>query len=150
MRLRYRFRPKVPGARGMTLADVCIVLAMAAMLLAYLAPFVACRAREQANRVRCASTLRAIGQAIQMYANESKGNFPRTLYDGASAATPTEYTNWQATDPFGAGGPGPNDVTAALFLLLRTQDLTSEVFVCPTSQGERWDFGGKTAQQVSN
>jgi prepilin-type processing-associated H-X9-DG protein len=45
-----------------------------------------------------------------------------------------------------------NDVTAALFLLLRTQDITSEVFTCPITNDEKWDFGGgdKTALNWSN
>jgi prepilin-type processing-associated H-X9-DG protein len=37
------------------------------------------RAREQANRVKCASNLRMIGQGIMMYANENRGQFPDTL-----------------------------------------------------------------------
>ena len=40
-----------------------------------------CRAREQANRIKCASNLKQIGLAIQIYANDNKGAFPRTLYD---------------------------------------------------------------------
>ena len=40
-----------------------------------------------------------------MYANENKGNFPRMVYDPTTAATPTEYTGWQAANPFGPGGP---------------------------------------------
>jgi len=37
------------------------------------------RAREQANRVKCASNLRYIGQGVQMYANMYKGEFPDTI-----------------------------------------------------------------------
>ena len=148
MRLSFS-RARGRGARGLTVVDVCIVLVMATLLVGVLLPRGVCRSREVSHRVRCASNLRQIGQGIQMYANENGGNFPRALYDGAGGP-PREYTNWQAPNPLAEGGPGPNDVTAALFLLLRTQDLTSEVFVCPTSQGERWEFGGKTAQQVSN
>lgn len=36
------------------------------------------RAREQANRVKCASNLRQIGQAAQLFANDHNGNFPDT------------------------------------------------------------------------
>ena len=35
-----------------------------------------------------------------------------------------------------------DNVPMALFLLLRTQDITSEVFTCPSSNAEKWDFGG--------
>ena len=56
------------------------------------------RARDQANRVKCASNLRQIGQAVLLFANEHNGNFP----DSAEQ-------------------------------LLAHADLTSDVFVCPSS-----------------
>lgn len=37
------------------------------------------RAREQANRVKCASNMRMIANAVQMYANQNRGVFPDTL-----------------------------------------------------------------------
>ncbi len=37
------------------------------------------RARETANRVKCASNMRQIGQACFLYANEHKGQFPDSL-----------------------------------------------------------------------
>jgi prepilin-type processing-associated H-X9-DG protein len=37
------------------------------------------RGRETANRVKCASNLRQIGQAILLYANDHDGQFPDTL-----------------------------------------------------------------------
>jgi prepilin-type processing-associated H-X9-DG protein len=142
---------KVRGSarRGITLADVLVVLFIVAVLLFAILPATVGRTGESSGRVKCASNLRQIGQGIQMYANENKGNFPRARYDGLGG-TPTEYTLPQCADPFAPGGPGPNDVTAALFLLLRTQDLTSEVFVCPSTQAERWDFGGQPVTAVSN
>ncbi len=91
-------------------------------------------------------------RAILLYCNDEKGPYPRTAYDVATAATPTWGTGSAAPNPFKAGGPGPNDVSAALFLLLRTQDITPEVFTCPRSTQEKWDFGGgdKTAMNWSN
>ena len=56
------------------------------------------RARETANRVKCASNMRQIGQAILLYSNENRGVYPDKLDK-----------------------------------LLLTQDITSEVFTCPTS-----------------
>src|SRR5215211_5276137 len=135
--------------RGITLADVCVVLIVLAVLVFAILPATISRAGHSSSRTSCASNLRQIGQGIQMYANENKGNFPRTRYDGVGG-TPTEYTVPQCADPMLPGGPGPNDVTAALFLLLRTQDLTSEVFVCPSSGAERWDLGGQPVSTLSN
>ena len=55
------------------------------------------RARETANRVKCGSNMRQIGQGIFLYANENKGKYP------------------------------PN-----LGILVKTEELTPQVFVCPT------------------
>src|SRR5204863_5349478 len=104
------------------------------------------------NRVKCASNLRQIGQAILLYANENKGAYPRTTYVGGEVVHPVWGTGAPATQPFASNGPQPNDVTAAIFLLLRTQEIGSEVFTCPSSNAERWDFGGgsNTALNWSN
>jgi prepilin-type processing-associated H-X9-DG protein len=70
-------------------------------LVGFLAPSL-CRSRETANRVKCASNLRQMGQAIMLYAQSNGGAFP------------------------------PDLATA-----LRTQDITAEVFCCPSSNAEK-------------
>jgi prepilin-type processing-associated H-X9-DG protein len=72
-----------------------------------------------------------------MYMNENKGNYPRVRYDIRTLDKVAAFTNWQAKDPFGKDGPGPNDVTAALFLLLRTQELPIEATICPGDPAAR-------------
>lgn len=114
---------------GFGLVELMVVVGIITLAIAMLLPSL-CRSRETSNRVKCASNLRAIGQAILLYENDNKGAVPRTTtVDGA---TPT----------WGTMAPAPNDVSAALFLLLRTQDITPEVFTCPSSNAEKWDFGG--------
>jgi prepilin-type processing-associated H-X9-DG protein len=54
------------------------LLVMPALLISILLPSLN-RAREQANRIKCASNMRQIGQAIQIYANENKGQMPPDL-----------------------------------------------------------------------
>jgi prepilin-type processing-associated H-X9-DG protein len=48
------------------------------------------RAREQANRVKSASNLRQIGQAVQMHANDNKGRFPDDVTDLLKQELPPE------------------------------------------------------------
>lgn len=136
---------------GYGLADLLVVVALIPLVGVVM---LGCRERqrEPANRVRCAANLKSIGQALMLYAAENKGAYPRTIYAPGEKVIPTWGTGASATDPFKPGGPDPNDVTAAIFLLLTTQDSTPEVYVCPQSDGDKWDFGGegRTAGNWSN
>jgi hypothetical protein len=96
--------------------------------------------------------LKQIGQALLLYSNENRNAFPRTYYDSAAAASgpgTTGVSNMGSTasDPFAGAAPtavGANNVPAALFLLLRTQEISAEVFTCPSGSAEKDNFGGGT------
>jgi hypothetical protein len=86
-----------------------------------------------------------------MYANEEvrTGAFPRTRFDRDTADKPTAFTNPTAPHPFKEGAPGPNDVTSGLYLLQRTQEITPDVFVCPSSKARALKFARPaTADEV--
>jgi prepilin-type processing-associated H-X9-DG protein len=138
--------------RAFTLTDLLILVAMAAILIGGLIPAAVCSTRESSNRIKCASNLRQIGLAMKMYANDEvrTNAYPRTIYE--PDAPPVAYTNPDCPNPFtGANPPGPNDVTAAIFLTLRTQDITTDVFICPNSASDRFYFdSGKTIQDYGN
>ena len=130
-----------------------LLVALAALAICGVAGVgAAYKARETSHRLRCGSNLRQIGQAMLLYSNENNNQLPRARYDPADPAARV-YTAPAVPNPFAANGPGPNDVTAAMFLLLRTQDITPGVFICPSDTGaEKWNYGAgvNAAQQWSN
>jgi prepilin-type processing-associated H-X9-DG protein len=109
-------------------------------------------AQETANRAKCQSNLHQIGLAILLYQNDNLQLMPRTVTDTTGNPKPVWGTPYQGnkdlgpidnTEPFGEGKakPAPNDVTSALFLLMRNEQLTSQVFICPSTKLAPWDFG---------
>jgi prepilin-type processing-associated H-X9-DG protein len=90
-----------PGSETLVIDPISgMMYNQASIMVAVLIPS-SNRSRETANRVKCASNLRQLGQAMLLYANENKGKYPPDLGT-----------------------------------LLLTQDMTVNVFVCPSSGTE--------------
>jgi prepilin-type N-terminal cleavage/methylation domain-containing protein len=61
--------------RGFTLVEVLVVLGIIAVLMSLLMPAITL-VRRQSEATKCASNLRQLGMALQMYANSNKGWMP--------------------------------------------------------------------------
>ncbi|MGA2232062.1 MAG: hypothetical protein ABSH22_14290 [Tepidisphaeraceae bacterium] len=139
--------------RGFTIASV-IVLAVIGTFAAGLAlPFLHVN-DENAKRVQCANNLKQIGLASLLYANDNRGAYPRTRYEVADTLIPdVSNAGFDSADPFAANSKVPaNCVPAAIFLLMRNEDIAAGVFVCPSTQCVPDTFGGanNSAQNRSN
>ena len=144
--------------RGFTLVELLVVIGIIAVLMSILLPTLS-SARETANRVKCGNNLRQIGVAMTAYAVANNGMFPRMPFNNGVAA-PLNFTRdgYNYATPFLTSDlttPYPallsNNVPAAMFLLLRENLLTPQVFMCPSAgSGVRADdFGAADVAQTS-
>lgn len=158
--------------KAFTLTELLIVIGIIAVLMSILLPVVN-RAREAARRSTCANNLRQLANYFTQYGQEH-GELPRTTFaDRASTpVTPSAFSGRNCIRQFplasvanvtgataqdgsnSTGGttyyPRRNDVTAGLFLLLRTYNINPKLFICPSSNGVPDDFAGASPQQRGN
>lgn len=140
------------SSAGITLVDVLVVLVLIGLLVALWVPMIT-RTNERARRYRCQNNLQVISSALMNYRNLGHG-WPRVTY--APGAMPdVSGSGADAPDPFKAGGPPPNNVPAALFLLVRTQELNPAFLICPAASAGRYApdrlaFGEDGAMARSN
>lgn len=134
---------------GFTLVELLVVIGIIALLVSILLPALNA-AKEQANRAKCAANLRTLGQAMQVYANDNRGQYPRCFYQQGSLPYYFKAPNYP--DPFidPARDALTNDVTAAYFLLVRQRLMSLDNFHCPSTDHPIDSYRGLSPQERSN
>jgi prepilin-type N-terminal cleavage/methylation domain-containing protein len=137
---------------GFTLVELLVVIGIITVLISILLPALHA-AKERANRVKCASNLRQVGQGLALYYADNKNKYPRVRYHPKGP----EHGYGFETYLFERPGPSnpfvdvpPHDITAGYFLLIRYRLLTPGVFVCPSTNHRIDSLGGYPASQRSN
>ncbi len=126
------WRFKTPArARGFTLLEVLVVVAIIALLTAILLPSLK-KVRAQAREVKCESNLRQIASAWQMYLQDSKGIFP----SGVNMEVNYGGVQGKGSAAFGADPAKPvkKPLNQHLQLPLTIRS-GGEVFACPDDRG---------------
>jgi len=129
--------------KGFTLVELLVVIAIIALLVSILMPALG-RAREMANRLKCATQLRGIGTSIALYQNDYKDSNP-AIGDASHANSyfgvgkmETADGDWSDknrawTDDWDWKDGKPMFVSVSLYLLVKYEDLIPKLFLCPSA-----------------
>jgi prepilin-type N-terminal cleavage/methylation domain-containing protein len=133
---------------GFTLVELLVVIGIIALLISILLPALN-RARDSAATIKCLATMRNLGQATLLYANDYKQTLPPAYYEGGQAtssgnnavnddAGPRVFTWWSLVRKFMRGKSANLDNSAA-----EQSERFMQAFFC--ASGQRVDGGNDFA-----
>jgi general secretion pathway protein G len=93
------FRVGTSRTQGFTIVELLVVLAVIALLLGLLVPVLG-HVNERARSLRCLANLRCIGQAVSLYCEGQKGQFPLSSHAARSLVSDSAWL--QSLQIFGA------------------------------------------------
>jgi type II secretory pathway pseudopilin PulG len=115
-----------------------VVIGIIALLISILLPALN-KARESANRVKCASNLRSIGQSIYMFANANKYRIPyHQMTAGNGGGGPVNDITASGTNVYGNVGPFWYQRMWAhdYWRLVKQYGANTKLFVCPSLESQ--------------
>jgi prepilin-type processing-associated H-X9-DG protein len=158
--------------RGFAIAGIvvpAVTLPLIALLMGIMMPALA-RTRQLAFRMVCGTNLAGIGKAMQIYANDYDGAYPRS--GGKNSRWASHIPDWRANNRFGAydvfatGEGGTANITSCFYLLVKYCEVTPKSFICKGDAGatefnpfdenagnieliDLWDFGPEPSKHCS-
>jgi prepilin-type N-terminal cleavage/methylation domain-containing protein len=115
---------------GFTIVELLVVIGIIALLLGILLPTIS-RAREAANRVKCASQLRQIGQFAAMYAGQCN-NFLPVGYVSYDTYAPGNSVIWYLQKSNNVNGPVGLGYLFSSGIIKSNAEFTRQVWYCPS------------------